>query len=147
MPAAPLAHSIVEEMKALEEKHLKEKEELKAPARARLDEIEKLRRELDDEERHLRRILDLEPGIRQRRRTGKRMTALHKKEILGRFITEGHIRHNMKLTKELRTALQDEGLGVHDFRKLNDYMPAGWQAKSNGQRGILAETIFLKNGG
>ena len=72
------------------------------------------------------------------------MTALHKKEIIGRFITDGHIRDNSELTKELRAALKDEGFGVHDFRRLNDYLPSGWESRSNGLRGTAAKTTFHK---
>lgn len=141
--------SIKERLDEIQRRH---QEQLRAeinkimqPARERLQEIAELRAKLDREERELLDILGEGKGP-GRRRKGKRVTAFHKKEIIGRFISDGHIKDNSELTKELRTALTDEGFGIHDFRKMNDYLPAGWQAKSNGLRGTAARTTFHKVG-
>ncbi|MCC6545931.1 hypothetical protein IT570_02090 [Candidatus Sumerlaeota bacterium] len=74
------------------------------------------------------------------------MTAQHKKEVLGKYVSQGYIKHGTVLSKELRTALKDEGLGTNDFRILSNYMPTGWEARSNGLRGTAASTIFHYNG-
>ena len=137
------AGSITEQLELIKRKHEEELRQAMEPARKRLGEIQKIREELDREEEEIRSLLGEQKSGRRRRR-GKRMTAMHKKEILGRFISEGHIKDDADLTKELRTALMDEGFGVHDFRKLNDYLPAGWEADSNGLRGSAARTTFHK---
>lgn len=136
---------ILQKVEDLKKKHEQELNQVMEPARKRLNEIKKEREALDKEEVELLRLIGEEPSGRRRRR-GKRMTAMHKKEIVARFINEGHIKPEMEMTKELRTALRDEGFGPHDFRALNDYLPAGWTAKSNGLRGVAACTTFHKNG-
>lgn len=136
-------HSSVESLKKQFEQKLAGALE---PAKKRLDEIQQIRDSLDREEQELLELLGVgtRKGGAKRgpRRGGRRVTAMHKKEVIGRFIAEGHIRNGGTLTRELRAALADEGLGSNDFRKLNEYMPSGWQAKSNGQRGFAALTTF-----
>lgn len=120
----------------------------KEPARKRLDEINQLRDELDREEADLLRLLNESPAKggpgakRTRRSSGKRVTRAHKREIIARFINQGHIKNNGDLTRELRIALSDEGFGPNDFRKMNDYLPSGWTSRSNGARGTAARTTF-----
>ena len=138
-------NSITQHLEDLKKQY---EEQLKAamePARSRLKEIDSERAKLDQEEAEIRKLLG-EDGPRRRRSKGKRMTSLHKKEIVGRFINEGHIRNDMLMSKELREALKDEGFGPHDFRALNDYLPQGWEAKSNGLRGTAARTTFHHHG-
>jgi hypothetical protein len=114
------------------------------PARKRLDEIQEIRAQLDEEERQLLGVLTggKKDGRRRRRAGTRRVTAQHKKEVLSKFISKGHIKNGTILSRELRAALSDEGIGTNDFRNLTAYLPAGWQAKSNGQRGTAAQTVF-----
>jgi len=138
--------SIKEKMAAIDSQAEQQKRALVEPAKKRIEEIRQSRTALDREEEELLALIG-EPrrgGVGRKPRTGKRMTALHKKEIIGRFIENGHIRPNTDLSRELRIALTDEGFGSNDFRKLTAYMPAGWEARSNGQRGTAARTVFLK---
>ncbi len=140
------ALEITDSLKQIEEEYRKRMQEALAPARNRLDEIQQQRDALDREEDEIRRLLEMPTRERKprRRSTGKRMTAAHKKEIMGRFIEQGWVKDQTVLSKELRTALSDEGIGTNDFRKLNDYLPAGWEARSNGLRGTAAKTVFHK---
>lgn len=120
-----------------------------APARARLAEISRLRDELDSEESKLRTLLgESKPAAaassssRRRRSSGRRMSSAAKKEIVARFIQEGHIRNGGELSRSLRVAMMEAGIGVNDFRILHQYLPAGWSAKNNGQRGSASKTTF-----
>lgn len=121
------------------------------PARQRLAEIDNQRSELDREEAKLLELLGEAPkvsGPARRRSAGggtrRRIPASHKKEVIARFINEGHIKDKGELTRGLRQALKDQGFGLNDFRKMNDYLPGGWTSKSNGRRGNAAETIFYR---
>lgn len=140
---------IIERLNELNKRHEQEKEEALRPAKERLLEIERVRADLDQEEARLLQMLrelgatGVGVGARRRRRaSGKRMTALHKKEIIAEFIRDGHITDGMAIGRDLRTALIDRGFGAHDFRKISEYMPAGWEARSNGMRGNAAKTTF-----
>lgn len=144
------ASSILSRIEEIERQKQAEIRELLEPARRRLSEIDQERANLDQEERQLLELLGEKRGVaatekRTRRSRGKRTTAQHKKEIVGKFITDGHIRDNGDLNRELRAALSDAGFGIHDFRKIGEYLPAGWEAKSNGLRGIAAKTVFHKS--
>lgn len=145
------AGQILERLNEIEKRALAEKEEALRPAKERLAQIEEERLRLDQEEQRLLQLLrDLgvtSAGAPRRRRkaAGRRMTSRHKTEIVAEFIREGHIKHGMTLSKELRTALIDRGFGNHDFRKLPEYMPNGWRADSNGMRGNAAKTVFYKD--
>lgn len=139
--AKPTAGDITQELEKLQEEFERRKSEAMKPARDRLEEIRKIKAELDAEEEKLLGLLG-EGKDGRRRRRGKRMTAMHKKEIIGRYIQQGHIKNGSELTKSLRTALTDEGFGVNDFRKLTAYLPSGWEARSNGLRGTAARTTF-----
>ena len=116
------------------------------PARKRLQEIREARAKLDREEEEILAALGEPIEGKKRRTTGRRMTAQHKKSVLGKYVSQGYIKHGAALSKELRTALKDEGLGTNDFRILGNYLPPGWEARSNGLRGIAAETVFYYNG-
>ncbi len=132
-----LDQDLEEEKRRIEEKAEERRKALIEPAKSRLAEISKLRDELDREEAHLLMLIGDKKS--RRRRRGKRMTRAHKKEIVGRFINEGHIRDQQDLTKQLRAALTDEGFTS------NDYLPSGWEARSNGMRGTAARTTFLRS--
>lgn len=143
--------AIEKDLQALEaEYHQRRKEKLSA-ASARLDAIAAERANLDAEERSIRALLGEGlpsaaariPVTRKRRAT--RTTAAQKKDVIARFIREGHIKHNELLTPSLRAALKDAGFNIHDFRRLNEYLPGGWRSESNGARGLLARTIFYNN--
>jgi hypothetical protein len=136
------ANTINETLKKIDEEFQKARNNALAPARNRLAEIQEIKAQLQKEEEDLYVILGEDSPRGRRRHKGKRMTALHKKEIMGRFIEEGHIKHNSALTRELRAALTDEGFGINDFRKLTAYLPNGWEARSNGLRGTAAKTTF-----
>ncbi len=140
---AQTAGEINEELQRLEQEFSQKKAAVVEPARRRLEEIRRQKEELDKEEDQLLELLgERSSSNGRRRRKGKRMTAMHKKEILGKFIQEGHIKDGSELTKQLRAALTDEGLGVNDFRQLSRYLPSGWEARSNGLRGSAARTTF-----
>ena len=143
--------TIAVQLEQLKHEFEQKRKSLMEPARLRLQEIDRTRDELDREEEELRELLGEKKAMthnlftgpkRQRRSSGKRMTAQHKKEVVARFVASGHIKANTDLSRELRAALTGEGLGNHDLRILQNYMPAGWQARSNGQRGLLAKTTF-----
>lgn len=140
------ANEIQEQMSQLEREFEQKKQQLLEPAKRRLEEINANRAELDREEEEILQMLGQAKsggGQRRRRRSGgKRMTAQHKKEIVGWFIDNGHIKNGTEMTRELRAALQEKGFGIHDFPKLNDYLPSGWEARSNGLRGTAAKTVF-----
>lgn len=138
------SNTIVKDLEALQEEYERKKMEALQPARNRLEEVRRQKAELESEEEELLEILG-EGKQDRRRRKGKRVTAVHKKAIMGDFIKEGHIRNGSELTKNLRTALSDAGLGVNDFRKLDDYLPPGWRAESNGLRGSAARTVFYSS--
>lgn len=143
------AGQILERLNEIEKRAREEREEALRPAKERLAQIEEERARLDQEEQKLLKILQELGGghaspRRKRRSSGRRMTSLHKKEVVAEFIREGHIRSGMQLSKELRAALIDRGFGNHDFRKLPEYMPHGWRADSNGMRGNAAKTVFQK---
>ncbi len=143
--AVETADKITEKLQQLQSDFNERMREVLEPARRRLDEINNLRDQLDKEEQELIKILNggkKGEGSSARRRPAKRVTAIHKKETMGKFIAEGHIKDGTELSKELRTALMDEGLGTNDFRQLNRYLPNGWEAKSNGMRGPTAKTTF-----
>ncbi len=137
---------IVAKLHQIEEEAEKRKKEVVAPARQRLQEIAQIREQLNAEEAQLRRILGLNdtPAGRMKRSGKIRLTQRHKTEIMAKFIQAGHIRDGSVLSRELRTALVDEGYGQYDFRKLDNYMPSGWKAISNGVRGFGAKTTFHK---
>ncbi|CAN5211209.1 hypothetical protein BH09SUM1_BH09SUM1_08010 [soil metagenome] len=143
-----MAASIAEQLAQLEREFEARRVDLFEPARKRLDEIARMREDLDREEGELYEVIGESRGgppkkqRKQRATGGKRMGAAHKKEIVGRFISKGHIKNNTDLSRELRIALEDEGLRSYDFRKMNEYLPSGWSARSNGQRGLLAKTTF-----
>jgi len=143
------AQSILDRLEAIAKRAEQEKEEALRPIKSRLAEIDRQRAELDAEEAKLTKILrDMGQGgpapVKRRRSSGRRMTSRHKSEIVATYIRDGHIKDGMSLTKELRAALTDTGFGNHDFRKLPEYMPPGWEAKSNGMRGNAAKTTFHK---
>jgi len=130
----------------------KKKAELLAPAKERINEIRHQIATLQAEERQLNEVIASVSGKpvaaasgarRTRRASGKpRRNLADKKAILAKFVTHGHITDKGELTKSLRTALADEGLGSNDMRQLGLYLPAGWKAESNGHRGLLAKTVF-----
>ncbi len=137
---------IIAKLHQIEEEAENRKKQVMAPARQRLQEIQNLREQLNSEEIQLRKLLGLnETPAGRVKRSGKiRLTQRHKTEIMAKFIQLGHIRDGATLTRELRTALVDEGYGQYDFRKLDNYMPNGWKAVSNGVRGFGAKTTFHK---
>lgn len=137
---------ILAQLTRIDEEAERKKREVIAPARQRLQEIAQIREQLADEEVKLRRLLGLNdtPAGRMKRGGKTRLTQRHKTEIMAKFIHAGHIRDKSELTRELRAALVDEGYGQYDFRKLNNYMPSGWEAISNGVRGFGAKTTFHK---
>jgi len=147
MAKAAKPEKITQSLEELNKEYEEKRKERLEPARQRLEEIKEERRQLDAEEDRLRDLLNLgkKSGTKRRRQGGKRVTAAQKKDIVGRFVKDGHIKDKSELTKELRRALLDEGLNIHDFRKLNEYLPSGWKAKSNNMRGTAAKTVFQKS--
>lgn len=136
---------ISQTLEQIKEEFQRKMQEALEPARRRLDEIARERAELDREEAKLLAYLGEKTEKAPRRRNARRVTAIHKKEVLAKFVREGHIQNGTEMTKSLRTALADEGIGSNDFRKLNEYLPSGWTAKSNGARGTAAKTVFYQN--
>jgi hypothetical protein len=142
--ANELSHELVQFEREREEKV----KALKSRATARLAELDEIRAGLDKEEASLREFLNMpgrsEKGGRrkQTRASGKRIPSSEKAAVVANFISQGHIRSGGKLTPELRAALKDAGFKPYDFPKIDQYLPAGWSTKRNGQRGLSAETIF-----
>lgn len=139
------ASSVVAQLEALKKEYDEKRKAALTPLRERLNEIARLRAELNQEEAALRSELGeaaTEPKTRTRRSSGRRVTATHKKEAIANFIRDGHIKNGQDLSSSLRAALRDAGFGVNDFRVLNNYLPSGWTSKSNGLRGTASKTTF-----
>ena len=140
--------SLTEEMHAIKREMEDRQNQLRSRAQTRLAEIESARAVLDAEENEIRSFLNMPgavaKGVKRRgpRTPGTRIPASAKAAVLADFIRDGHIRNGGKLTPELRSALRDAGFKPYDFPKIGTFLPAGWSATSNGQRGLLAETIF-----
>lgn len=143
--AADTTVRISQTLEQIKEEFQRKMQEALEPARRRLDEIARERADLDREEAKLLAYLGEKTEKAPRRRITRRVTSVHKKEVLAKFVREGHIKNGTEMTKSLRTALADEGIGSNDFRKLNEYLPNGWTAKSNGARGTAAKTVFYQN--
>ena len=144
------ASQLAAEFEKIEREKQEKVNALRSKAEARLSEIENERIKLDQEEISIRNFLNLPSKGEKARRKGtrapsKRVSSSAKSETLAKFIAAGHITNGGKLTKELRTALKDAGFKAYDFTRIGSFLPAGWTAKSNGQRGLLAETIFNRS--
>ncbi|MBI1291118.1 hypothetical protein GC173_07720 [bacterium] len=142
-----LANDLSKELVQFDREREEKIKTLKDRAQARLMELDAIRIKLDQEEIKLREFLNMparsEKGARKKQRaSGKRTSSAAKAEVIAKFVADGHIRNGGKLTPELRTALKDAGFKPYDLAKIGKYLPAGWSAKSNGARGLLAETIF-----
>jgi phage I-like protein len=141
-----------DEIASLERQVAEKREAYRSRAEARLREISEARAALDNEENEIRSFLGLTSGTKKgkarkagTRTISKRIPTAEKKAIVAQFVAEGHIQANAELTPSLRAALTDAGLRSYDFPKIGSLLPEGWSATSNGQRGLLAKTVFHKS--
>jgi hypothetical protein len=146
MSSAVTIEKLQSELTALEHEYQGKREAILAKVQLRLDEIAEARAALDQEEAAVRQVLngDKPSGKRTRRIGGPRITAVQKRNLIAQLIREGHIRSGGELSKGLRAVLTDGGFKAPDFVALQSYSPEGWLVEKNGERGVLARTVFRK---